>query len=223
MIGGNMIIELTFNNRQEGFILPVNPQTVEITEGSFNEKLKILNLGEINLLGKRGLIKTSLSSFFPSKNSPFNKDGREPSFYKEKIEKWKRSSKPIRVIITKLNLNLAMAIENFTTSTKEGSEDIEYTIELAEYIFLNVPSVKNKDDRKVTDNGLKERIKTQNHKTSYIVKAGESLWSIAKKTMGDGNKYVDLYNANKSLIDGKNKNIAKKYTIYPGQRLEIPI
>ncbi len=214
-----MKVELSFNNRQEGFILPVSPSVIEITEGHFNEKLKILNIGEINLIGKRGLIYLSISSFFPNKDSHLNK-GKEPLFYKELIEKWKRSGKPIRVIVTDMNLNLAMAIEKFTSSIKEGSGDIDYTLELAEYIFLNVPQVKS-DDKKVQENGLKERVSVREDKKTYIVKKGDSLWAIAKKTMGDGSRFKEIYEANKSLIDSRNKK-AKKYTIYVGQELVIP-
>ncbi len=215
-----MKIELSFNNGQEGFILPVNPVSIEIAEGSFNKKLKILNIGEINLIGKRGLIYLQVSSFFPNKNSHLNA-GNDPLFYKEKLEKWKRSGKPIRVIITGINLNLAMAIDRFTYSVKEGSEDINYILELAEYRFLNVPRIKNEDDKKVKENGLKERVNEKEEKKIYTVKKGDCLWAIAKKTMGDGAKFKELYKANKELIDSRNKN-AKKYTIYVGQKLEIP-
>ncbi len=58
------IIEMTFNNREEGFILPINPQTLEISEANKNTKIDLLNVGEINLIGNRGLKVITLSSFF---------------------------------------------------------------------------------------------------------------------------------------------------------------
>ena len=46
---------------------------------------------------------------------------------------------------------------------------------------------------------------------------------IAQAQMGDGNRYPELYEANKTVIDGKNKGTGNpRYTIYPGQVLTIP-
>lgn len=50
---------------------------------------------------------------------------------------------------------------------------------------------------------------------TYTVKKGDSLWAIAKKYTGNGAKYMELYNANKSKV--KNPNL-----IYVGQVLTLP-
>lgn len=49
----------------------------------------------------------------------------------------------------------------------------------------------------------------------YTVKKGDSLWKIAQDFYGDGNKYHDIFEANKEVI--KNPDL-----IYPGQTLRIP-
>ncbi len=213
------VIEMTFNNREEGFILPINPQTLEISEANKNTKIDLLNVGEINLIGNRGLKVITLSSFFPNVNSHFNKVGREPIEYKNMLEKWKNSKKPIRLIISDMGLNLAAAIENLTFSMREGDGDIYYTIELAEYRFLNVPNVA--ESKEVKDNGLKDRPKEKVKPITYTVKSGDTMWAIAKKQYGDGAKYTELYSKNKSLIDGRNKNKVDKYAIYTGQVLTL--
>ena len=74
-------IEITFNNRSEGFVLPINPKTFEISEQHLNQKVTLLNIGEINLIGNRGLITCSLQSFFPSSKSPHFK--RADRLYKQ--------------------------------------------------------------------------------------------------------------------------------------------
>lgn len=48
--------------------------------------------------------------------------------------------------------------------------------------------------------------------TTYIVKKGDSLWSIAKKFLGDGNKYKEIQKVN-GLTDT---------AIYPNMALKIP-
>jgi nucleoid-associated protein YgaU len=45
---------------------------------------------------------------------------------------------------------------------------------------------------------------------------GDNLWAIAKKYLGNGNRYMEIYNANKVTI-GSNPAL-----IRPGQALTIP-
>ena len=51
--------------------------------------------------------------------------------------------------------------------------------------------------------------------SNYTVVKGDSLWSIAKKHLGSGARWVEIYEANKDII--KNPN-----AIYTGQLLNIP-
>lgn len=48
--------------------------------------------------------------------------------------------------------------------------------------------------------------------TKYTVKRGDTLWTIAKKLLGDGNRYREIMAAN-SMLDT---------VIKPGQVLKIP-
>jgi LysM repeat protein len=50
---------------------------------------------------------------------------------------------------------------------------------------------------------------------SYVIKSGDSLWSIAKKLYGDGTKCNIIFNANKDQIK-------KPGVIKAGQKLKIP-
>lgn len=215
-------IELTFNNRAEGFTLPINPKSFELSEASLNQKITLLNIGEVNLLGNRGLVMCALSSFFPSPKSPhYKRADRTPTEYISLLKKWKNSKKPIRLIISDSDVNLAMGIEKLSYSISEGDEDINYTLELAEYRFLNVPTVKVKASVKA--NGLKERPNTKAAPKTYTVKAGDCLWNIAQKHYGNGAKYTAIYSANQSLLDARNQKFKMpKNTIYAGQELVLP-
>ena len=66
------VIELSVDNRSEVIELPINPKTVEITSKQLNQTITLLEMGEVNLPGDRGLKRTKFSSFFPSENSPFS-------------------------------------------------------------------------------------------------------------------------------------------------------
>ena len=51
---------------------------------------------------------------------------------------------------------------------------------------------------------------------THVVASGDSLWKIAKKHLGNGNKWKLIYEANKGTI-GPNPDLIK-----PGQVLTIP-
>lgn len=52
--------------------------------------------------------------------------------------------------------------------------------------------------------------------TTYTVKKGDNLWTLARKFYGSGADYAKIYEANRSVIGG-NPNL-----IYPGQTFTIP-
>lgn len=210
-------IELSYNNHEEMLDLPVNPAQFEFTESHNNQKITLLNIGEAKLMGHRGLVSGTLSSFFPAAGSPFARYAdREPMEYIQLLTKWKSKPQPIRVIISDCDFNLAMTIDSLTYGQHEGDKDIYYSITLSEYRFLNVPSVQEESQTTSATSGLNARPDTQEAAKSHTVVSGECLWNIAKKYYGDGSQYTKIYNANKGVI-GSNPSLIK-----PGQKLVIP-
>ena len=49
----------------------------------------------------------------------------------------------------------------------------------------------------------------------HTVEKGDTLWAIAQKTLGNGSKYNEIFEANKPMLKHPDK-------IYPGQVLRIP-
>ena len=53
-------------------------------------------------------------------------------------------------------------------------------------------------------------------KTVYhTVVSGDTLWAISEKHLGDGNKYMAIFEANRPMLQDPD-------SIYPGQKLRIP-
>lgn len=48
----------------------------------------------------------------------------------------------------------------------------------------------------------------------HTVEKGDTLWAVAQKTLGDGNRYTEIFEANKPMLTHPDK-------IYPGQVLRI--
>ena len=49
----------------------------------------------------------------------------------------------------------------------------------------------------------------------HTVEKGDTLWAISKKALGDGNRYNEIFEANRPMLSDPDK-------IYPGQVLRIP-
>lgn len=220
------VIELSVNNREGAIELPVNPATVEFTEKQLNQVISLLNIGEANLKGERGLKYTKLSSFFPSEKSPFYKYANKiPSKYISMLEEWKTSKAVVRLIITDMKINLAMLIDELDYSMREGDDDIYYTVTLSEYRILNVPSVQTKT--KVRSNGLLERQGSAPAGKTHTVVSGDTLWGISKQSYGSGSSYPKIYGANSGIIEASAKKHGKPssdngHWIYPGDVYTIP-
>ena len=222
----NRVIELSVRNREEVIVLPVNPPSVEFTEKQLNQTISLLNTGEVNLKGERGLKYTKLSSFFPSAKSPFYKNAKKkPAKYIAMLQDWKTSKEVVRVIISDMKINLAMIIDEFAFSMREGDEDVYYTISLSEYRILNVPSVQTV--KKVKSNGLLSRPDPAISGGKYTVVTGDTLWGIAQKKYGNGSAYMKIYNTNSKTIEASARKHGKSssdkgHWIYSGDVYTIP-
>jgi nucleoid-associated protein YgaU len=49
----------------------------------------------------------------------------------------------------------------------------------------------------------------------YVIEKGDTLWAIAKKFLGNGNRYPEVFEANREVIIDPDK-------IFPGQKIVIP-
>ena len=72
----------------------------------------------------------------------------------------------------------------------------------SEGLLKNFPAIFKRVDKKDTGSV-----------SEYVVQEGESLWSIAKNKLGDGNRYVEIARLNK---------IKSPYKLPEGQRIIIP-
>ncbi|WP_046214786.1 LysM peptidoglycan-binding domain-containing protein [Paenibacillus wulumuqiensis] len=213
-----------FNNGKEVLWLPVNPEAISVTTTHGFQDVEVSNLGEYTVMGTNRLRSYSFSSFFPSyydgsycEHDRFDK----PTEIASQIERWMRSGKPIRFIVTGTAINLPVTIRNFEYEERGGDPGtLWYTIELKEYIFVETPKKKDPTKKAAAPKATtkaKRPDSTVKAKT-YTVKAGDSLFKIAQRAevLGDGDKWRDLYTKNKSVI-GSNPNKLK-----PGQKLVIP-
>ena len=170
-------MEFWLQQHKDKFQLPVKPSDYTVSVSHKNTVVNVIQVGDVNLIGNTGLREISLKSFFPAKDYNFsNNAGRkQPLTYVEKIESWRKSGTPIRVIITG-TLNMEATIESFVWGEQDATGDIYYTC----------------------------NIQATNTARTYTVKRGDCLWKIAKQFYGSGAQYTKIYNANRDKIKNPN-------------------
>lgn len=214
----NYQIWLTFDGEKQQMLLPVLPETINRKCGSYNESVKISGLGEITIAQNRPAYVFSFSSFFPRK--PFRDISVEKLMYNpdilcQQILAWKNSGKPVHFMVVGANINMFCTIEEFDTSENGGDPGtIYYSIKLKEYREITVRQIKVKNDTALVSD-MNTRVDNTVVPQTYTVIKGDCLWNIAKKHLGSGSKWKEIYNLNKDKI--KNANL-----IYPGQVLKMP-
>ena len=196
-MGKNYDVWLSYNNREEVLQLPVSPFfRLETAQGV--ETMNLQKLGQISLPGLRELESITLESFFPAQDYNFLKyhDIRDPWECVAMIKRWKESRRPIRLIITETNINLAMLVKNFNYGVEDGSDNVNFTLELVEYVFLETP--KSATAYATTS----ESAVASSHAgdTEWKVRYGDTLTGIAKAVYGDTSMWKKIYEANKDLI-----------------------
>lgn len=205
--------------------MPVAPSKLQLKIKNQNKTVTLINESEVNIIKSAGLTEITFDLLLPDHRYPFAQypDGfRRAGYYLDRIEKLKTDEKPFQFIVTRLkptgepifDTNMKVGLEDYTIKedAKEGN-DIVVTVKLKQYRDYGTKTIRLEEQNAVVyqprPTGSPPQAKT------YVVKRGDCLWNIAKRYLGKGSRYMEIYNLNKDKI--KNPNL-----IYPGQVLTLP-
>lgn len=217
-------IQLSWNNKQEVIEIPVMPPSIGLTEGGNSKGYNVVGLGDINVIKDAKLTEYQFSSIFPFHRYHFVHTEKllSPGQYVELINRWIRKRHPIRLIIKSdlYDINTPASIESFEWKENAGTQDIEYSIKLKKYIFYSAKQVKiiktaNSKTAAKTTAQQKTRPNEKVAPKTYKVQKGDYMYAIAKKTLGDGNRWREIKTLN-NMSDADIKNLKV------GRVLKIP-
>lgn len=203
--------------------LPVNPPSLRVRKQGKNESESMINLGEVTIIREAKLAEIEIKCFLPATVSgPYvitTGQFEPPMYYIDFFNNVLIDKKPVQLIVTDCYINIPVTIESFEYERSAGTDDIEYTLLLKRYRPFTAKQIVVATN---ITTGLQEvqsqtssRVVTKVVDKKYKVKTGDTLWKIAKSQLGDGNKYLAIYNKNKKII-GLNPN-----TIKVGQVLNL--
>lgn len=208
--------------------LPLPPESVKCKAETKFISYNIINVGEVKLPDGEKLTKFSWSGRLPGESMKHMRmvsaaDWRSPKEIQSIFSVWRNRGKKLRLLVTGTTINHDVYLENYTVDNS-GVDTVEYSISfaVAKDIKVYTTAELNIQDTEQVPQTTNDRPETSEaatetpQKTTYTVKKGDSLWAIAKKLLGSGARYTELYEANKSII-GSNPNL-----IYPGQTFTIP-
>ncbi|CEP67891.1 LysM domain [Moorella glycerini] len=204
---------------------PINPERITAQTGNKMQTFEVIALGDIAL--PRGIVPTRFSweGFFPGearKNLPFIKSWRPPKDIVGDISAIRASGEKVRLLVTETPINHDVYFDgedSFQHEWRGGYGDCWYSIRLVQardLIVMTDAERQAKLGNASVGQQTAARPAPPPPKT-YTVKPGDTLWAIAKKTLGDGSRWKEIYQANLSVI-GKDPSL-----IFPGQTLRIPV
>lgn len=226
-----------------GVLLPVTPSKITTKINGKNKTISLINEGEINILKTPGLTDISFECMLPQSKYPFAKypgGFKMATYYLDEFEQLKVNKKKFPFIVIRsrpngkqlFDTNMKVSLESYQIieDAEKYGLDVGVSIELKQYKDYATKEMEiyqeTQHNGSVVAMGvmIHHRESDKSIVKTYTVQLGDALYTIAKAVYGDAEKYVDIYEANKTMIDAANDGTeATKYWIHPGQVLTIPL
>lgn len=200
------------------FRFPVNPSEIIIKQEKSYETVNIINLGEVDFPHGEKVKEIAFSSFFPKDyDASYCRypDLLDPQKAMKQLNDWMAGYKPVRAILTETNFNHLVLIAVYNNTFKGGQPgDVYFDVSLRTWREVNVrTSAEANTATGAKPSGNRPDLKPA--PKTYTVKPGDSLYMIAKRELGNGSKWQQIYTANAAVI-GK-----KPELIFPGTKLVL--
>lgn len=210
-------------------LLPVTPSNINLKIQNQNKTIKLINGSEVNILQSAGLTNIEFSFIVPQLTKyPFamyqNDEFKDVSYYTSKLEELKSTKKPFQFIVIRrsplgqylYDTNMTVSLEHYSIiDDASNGFDVMISVSLKQYTQYKTKvlnSTNSSNSSSSTNSTNSSRPNNNDNPDVYVVKAGDTLWSICKKYLGDGQKYSEIAKLN---------NIKNPNLIYPSQVIRL--
>lgn len=178
---------------------PVSPADFEVTNPYNNTTVNILNLGDINMIGKKGLSGLQFKSFFPAQPYSFVQtlSIANPYDYVSRIKKMAESGQPCTISITGTDVSMPCTIENFRYEEKDQTSDVYFSISLKEYRYI-MPSSDSTNSVTELKSRIAEKVEGKQTTCYGVMSAMDTAQKVIQKTTTvakQGERTLGLYKA----------------------------
>lgn len=180
---------------------PVNPERVRVAAGARMQAFDLLDLGEVRLPRGREPVRIAWEGLFPGaerRREPYVREWRPPRDLVAQIEAWRDEGARLRLLVTETPINVDVYIEGFEHEWGGGYGDCLYRLEVVEARALVVPVVDA--PRHGAQASVRQERLPSPPPATYTVRRGDTLWTIAKRFLGNGARWREVYEANRRVI-----------------------
>jgi len=212
----------------DGLLMPVTPSRILVRHRGRNQRTALLDGGELTHLRQGEGAELSLTLCLPRRVYPFARYERgfvAPEVFLDRLRTLRQDRRPFRFICARFtpsgrllsdtNLRVSLDELDIVESAEEG-DDVTISVTLREYQEFTTRSVLVDGERVIVEGPGRE---TDNSPGSaggtHTVVRGDTLWGIARKHLGDGRRYREIFEQNRDQIQNPN-------LIFPGQELRLP-
>lgn len=198
----------------DDMLLPIPPQKIPIKYPGQNETATLINGEEINITRPPGLAEISIDVVLPQMDYPcamWDGSVEDAEEFISRLQDLKESGDTFEFIVIRdsFDTNMDVTLEDYKVSddVKEGLDlVVSLTMKEARHYGTKIMNFAIVPEQPIpaAASPEPERPAAQPQVKTYTVKSGDCLWNIAKKQLGDGNRWKEIHNLNLDKISNPN-------------------
>ena len=198
----------------DDMLLPIPPQKIPIKYPGQNETATLINGEEINITRPPGLAEISIDVVLPQMDYPcamWDGSVEDAEEFISRLQDLKESGDTFEFIVIRdsFDTNMDVTLEDYKVSddVKEGLDlVVSITMKEARHYGTKIMNFAIVPEQPIpaAASPEPERPAARPQVKTYTVKSGDCLWNIAKKELGDGNRWKEIHNLNLDKISNPN-------------------